>query len=101
MKTFRNLTPAQSRVFEQIAIGNDRGHNYRIINRLFAAGLIDREEVRDGYFHTWRYFVPLPLHMEWCQWCSEQPDDETHPSENPASKSAGGSVVDIQKGERE
>jgi hypothetical protein len=75
-KNFRGLSDAQSAAFEQIAIINDGGHNLRVIQSLLAKGLIERRmESRGGGFHAFRYDVPLPVHVEWCEWCSRQPDE--------------------------
>ena len=75
-KTFRNLPSTQAAVFEQIAIGNDAGHDSRTLAKLLNAELITRTEQRKtdtfGEFVIYRYEVPLPVHMEWCAWCAEQ-----------------------------
>ena len=75
MKTFRNLPQAQAAVFEQIAVNNDGGHNPNTIKALLRKGLIAQTEERSGPFVTFRYYVPIPIHMEWCRWCSEQPEN--------------------------
>lgn len=81
-KRFAGLTPAQQRVFEQIATGNDAGHNNRTLGALVHKGLIEKEQTPGGsyrgktIFWITRYYVPLPVHMRWCVWCAEQPDDE-------------------------
>ena len=71
-------TKRQREVFEQISCGvaNPRcGAN--TLNALSLKGLIEAEwEVvgRDGLgeIKVPRWFVPLPIHMQWCGWCSEQ-----------------------------
>ena len=74
MTTFRNLSPKQSEVFEQIAVGNDAGHNPRTLDALWRKNLIERTEqsVKGTLFVVYRYHVPLPIHREWCEWCSQQ-----------------------------
>lgn len=74
---FRNLTDQQSQVFEQIAIGNDTRHNYATIKSLLRKGFIERvgqmERTKSGLvIEINRYQVPLPIHIEWCAWCSQQ-----------------------------
>lgn len=67
-------------VFEQIATGKAWGHNPRVTKALEKRGLLERTEqpeVGSGfcsgvYFSTFQ--VPTPVHIQWCQWCSEQPD---------------------------
>ena len=82
-RSFRNLPPAQLAVFGQIAVSLDGGHNPRTIDALVRKGLIVSvlEPLRDTppghpvtYLH--RYSVPLPIHMEWCQWCAGRPATE-------------------------
>ena len=80
MATFAELTVAQHRVFEQIAIGNDGGHNLRTLAALVRHGMIVAEEV-EGHWGKFpgtytRYFVPVPWHIRWCEWCAEQPDTD-------------------------
>lgn len=84
-KRFRNLTPAQEQVFEQIAINQDGGHHRTTLKKLLALGLIEKHQ------EYWkqpgeslavlitRYIVPLAIHIEWCEWCAEncaENDDE-------------------------
>lgn len=70
--TFRNLSPKQSEVFEQVAIGNDAGHNPRTLDALWKKNLIERTEQIQGLFVIYHYYVPLSVHAEWCEWCSQQ-----------------------------
>lgn len=73
-KNFRDLTNAQQRVLGLIAINEDLGHNERVYRALEAKGLIVGEDENRGGFPPLtvrRYHVPMPVHMEWCTWCSE------------------------------
>ena len=75
--TFRNLSPRQAEAFEQIAIGNDSGHNQRILVALLRKNLITRSQEWQAdntgrQFYAYRYEVPLSIHLEWCTWCAEQ-----------------------------
>ena len=86
IKTFRNLSQYQSDVFELIAINQDGGHHPRTLEVLEKKGLITKHEVQTyGKGNSpidripmiiYRYSVPLAVHMEWCEWCAEQPEVE-------------------------
>jgi hypothetical protein len=72
-KTFRGLPFAQAEVFEQICVNLDTGHNARTLAALVKKGLItERIQRLSGSppVDIKRYSVPLPIHMEWCEWCS-------------------------------
>ena len=76
-KHFDSLTAAQQRVFEQIAIGNDLGHNPAITKRLEVTGYIVGHDapLMDGGWPpvtVRRYEVPLRIHARWCAWCDEE-----------------------------
>lgn len=79
----KGRTRAQRNAFEQIAIGNDGWHHPRVLAALVAAGLIHRYEHTENMpelpgatLTTYRYSVPLDVHMQWCAWCSENVSDE-------------------------
>jgi hypothetical protein len=73
--TFGDLTKSQLRVFEQIAIGQDAGHSPQTLANLEERGYLQSEL---QYLSGWppvavcKYSVPLPVHIAWCQWCSER-----------------------------
>jgi hypothetical protein len=74
-----SLTERQRDVFGLIAIGVDVGHNPRTLVALAKRGLIvGHRETLPGHppVRVVRWEVPLPVHIEWAQWCSEQPDSE-------------------------
>lgn len=79
----KGLSKKAISAFEQIAIGEalPRAHS-KTLDSLLAKGLIlrGRDKVlgRDalGKITVPQYFVPLPVHMQWCEWCSEQPFTE-------------------------
>lgn len=80
-KRFAGLTPAQQRVFEQIATGNDAGHHPATLAALVRKGAVaEREEkhVEPGFgtFTIKRYDFVLTWHMAWCRWCAENVDEE-------------------------
>ncbi len=58
----KNLTNAQRRAFERIAIGQNPECRWSIIDVLLRAG---------GIYEIPSFVVPIPIHMQWCQWCSE------------------------------
>jgi DNA-binding HxlR family transcriptional regulator len=81
----KGMTKAQIATFERIAINqppyaSGRTLSDRTLKALLDRGLIERvsRENRDpttGWkFEWWEYHVPLPIHMRWCEWCSQQPD---------------------------
>jgi len=69
-------------VFESIAVSQPHPHRPAAILTLLHAGLIVQigERVLRDRFGEVRipvYEVPLPVHYQWCQWCSENvPDDD-------------------------
>lgn len=78
-KNFKGLNNKQLAVFEQIAVNNDAGHNETTLRSLVSKLLIEkREEELDGWPPTiiYRYAVPVPIHMEWCEWCAENGEVE-------------------------
>ncbi|GAF67766.1 unnamed protein product [marine sediment metagenome] len=65
MKTFREITKAKSLVFEQVAIGNDTGHNPKVLAQLEKIGLITSSPViLSGHppVTIKRYEVPINIH---------------------------------------
>jgi len=76
------LAQSTIEVFEAIAIGQTPPPRPVAIRTLLKRGLIEctgqREFHRDrfGVIMVPDYAVPLPVHMQWCQWCDETlPDD--------------------------
>lgn len=66
----------QREAFERIAVGQEPGCYWKTIDALLKHGLIERgqgEMRRDarGVYEIPKYFVPLPIHAQWCAWCSE------------------------------
>lgn len=82
MIDFGKLSKQQLCVFGQISIGNDGGHHPKTLESLLKKGLVQREkQILPGRFpvRIWRYFVPINVHIEWCQWCHDNysgQDDE-------------------------
>lgn len=74
----KKLSKRQIEVFEQIGSGAPLPRAASsIFKRLEAHGLIARAAPlvrRDslGKYEIPQYFVPLPIHMQWCEWCSQQ-----------------------------
>ena len=74
MVTFKKMTEAQQKVFEQICCNNDKGHHPRTLDSLERKGLIESyKEKLGGRFPVTikRYNVPIVVHMEWCKWCTQ------------------------------
>jgi hypothetical protein len=81
------MTKAQREAFERIAINHPHQATHKTLVTLRKAGLVDYEnEVIGGdalgKITVPRWYVPLPVHMQWCEWAGEQP----HPA-NPAEQS--------------
>lgn len=81
VKTFLNLSKAQERALSLIAINMHPFAHPKTIKVLLDKGLIVKHE-RTIYgkgnspidripMGTNDYEVPLPVHYEWCKWCSE------------------------------
>jgi hypothetical protein len=75
-------SPGVIEVFEMIAINQTPPYRPAAIRSLLKAGLIEpcgeAVLVRDrfGTVKVPVYGVPLPIHYQWCRWCSEQPEIE-------------------------
>jgi hypothetical protein len=74
------MTWAQRSAFERIAVNQFPGCRWPTIDALLKAGVIERGEDdirRDamGVYHIPNFFVPLPIHAQWCEWCSEQEEN--------------------------
>jgi len=72
----KGMTRAQRRDFELIATGHRPRGGDTTINKLRARGLIADapQEVlgRDVIFIVPVWYVPIPIHMQWCKWAAEQ-----------------------------
>lgn len=72
------MTKAQIAAFEAIAINLSPSCSKKTLEALLENGLIASEKklthFRDGLppLVTPTYYVPLPIHYQWCQWASEQ-----------------------------
>lgn len=81
----KGMTKAQREAFELIAVNQFPACKWPTIDALLAAGVIERgpsETRKDamGIYHIPSFFVPLPIHIQWCEWCSENVSEtgETH-----------------------
>lgn len=75
----KGMTKGQRAAFERVAINQPPYASDRTLKALLDRGVVTRGEdkvVRDGLgeFRIPTYIVPLPIHAQWCEWCSEQPD---------------------------
>lgn len=79
------MTAAQRAAFESIATqsGGRIAAHPKTIAALIAKGVIarDRDEIvgrdRFGAIAIPNYYVPTPVHMQWCSWCAENCDEVT------------------------
>lgn len=79
MMDFNKLTKAQRRVLGLIAINQDEGHHPRTLEALLKKGLIRRTaQILPGPLpvRVYIYYVPIHVHIAWCQWCCDHPDEE-------------------------
>lgn len=76
------MTKAQRELFERLAIGMDGPMHPKTLAALGAKGLVwrgpDRVLGRDrfGPITIPDYYIPLPVHHQWCKWCSANVKDE-------------------------
>ena len=75
----KGCSKTQIEVFEQIAAGvTNPLCSIKTLAVLERKNLIAKEwELRRDKFGDYRFpkwYVPIPIHMQWCDWCSEQPD---------------------------
>ena len=77
----KGRTKAQRETFERIAIGDDRRVNPKVAAKLMEYGLIEQHDqilspaLGDPVWLTMRvkrYSVPIAIHIQFCQWASEQ-----------------------------
>lgn len=72
----------QVEIFEAIAVNLEPPFSPRSLRALLDAGLVEQVGVRVlgrdafGAIKVPVYAVPLPVHYQWCQWCSENVGDE-------------------------
>lgn len=71
------MTKAQREAFERIAINEPPRSTHKVLKALREAELIDyRERIvgRDalGKIAVPDWFVPPPIHAQWCAWCGER-----------------------------
>ncbi|UQR62992.1 hypothetical protein LRP30_40715 [Bradyrhizobium sp. C-145] len=66
---WKGMTRAEIAAFEAIAINRSPRCSKRTLEALLSRGLIEKEE-RKSLSDV--YFVPLPLHIQWCEWASER-----------------------------
>jgi hypothetical protein len=86
MTYYKNLTKNQFEVLMQIAFGGGSFyHGGKIIDKLTKIGLIKKIGERPIYGKGSHpidripimipvYEMPIPKHIEFCQWCSEHPE---------------------------
>lgn len=73
----KGMTPAQIAAFEQLAINCLPADGWQSIHALIAKGLVERGpgmQRRDamGVYTVPSFSVSIPVHYQWCAWCSEQ-----------------------------
>ena len=74
----RGMTKAQVAAFERIAVNEAPACGQKTLGALLRAGVVVQgtpERRRDalGSYEVPSFYVPLPVHLQWCIWCAEQP----------------------------
>ena len=72
-------TKAQREAFERIAINQPARCTQKTLNALMEKKLVEfTSDTRIGRFEIalLHYYVPIPIHAQWCEWCSEQFEKE-------------------------
>lgn len=77
----KGMTQVQIDAFQRIAVNQLPNCGWASLNALLKAGVIERGEDdvrRDalGVYKIPSFHVPLLIHMQWCEWCSEQPENQ-------------------------
>jgi hypothetical protein len=78
-KDIAALSKQQRHVLGCICINQDGGHARSTLDSLEKRGLIASwDEDAGGHppMTIKRYGAPFDVHMAWCQWCSEQPEED-------------------------
>ncbi len=86
-ETFKGLTSAQYNVFAQITINKQPYAARSTIEALLKKGLIVKIAPRAVFGKgtsifdrmpvlVEQYAIPISVHLEWCAWCAEHPDEE-------------------------
>jgi hypothetical protein len=73
---FDALTPAQQNLLGQIATNQDSVAYSNTVKSLMNKGLVEQYHEVDGAFRIERYRVPLPVHIQWCEWCAATLEDD-------------------------
>lgn len=76
----KGLSKAHREAFERIAVNQAPGCTRPTIDALLKAGVIEHgpKETRQdalGVYQIPSFVVPLLVHMQWCEWCSENVGD--------------------------
>lgn len=78
----KRCTQRQVEIFEQIAVGvTNPSCHANTLNALSLKGLIQAEWEITGHdafgeIKIPRWYVPIPVHRQWCSWCSEHFKEE-------------------------
>lgn len=74
------LTKREKALFEQLCIGNDDNIHIPTVKNLIKKGLVNQGNKRfvemKNPIDAIVYTIPLHIHMEWCDWCYINFDDE-------------------------
>lgn len=77
-EVIKNLTKKQREVFDQICVGNDKGHLRVTMQALVRKGLVERQLQKiSSECSILRYtFANFEVHRAWCELCAEECGEE-------------------------
>jgi hypothetical protein len=73
---FDLLSKKQIEAMDLLSMNMDGGLHPRTLASLVKKGMIIQQDDHDGPWTIHRYFMPLPVHIRWCEWCSKQIEEE-------------------------
>jgi hypothetical protein len=84
---FSGLTESQQELltFQGWSLNDSRNQPSKAtVKKLIERGLVVQHEYKRGDFSVAEYEVPIPVHMAWCAYCSEQEQLSTSTTEMSA-----------------
>jgi hypothetical protein len=72
------MTKSETKAFEAIAINLTPSCSKKTLIRLLERGVIVKQEKRVPFCEGLpaavvdQYYVPIPIHMQWCEWASQK-----------------------------
>jgi hypothetical protein len=79
---FGSLSKTQFEVLGRISFGDDSCVSRSTARALIKRGLIVQEDQQSGILKIFRYYMPIDVHIRWCEWCSKNYNDDDTISED-------------------